>query len=203
MTITVKFNSNLLQSALLFAANKDIRYYLNGVYIDFKSNNFVATDGKCAYIGQPNSLEITGDVGDTEGIVMPSDFCKTLKSLYEIITIDGLKIESSSDKATAIEGKFPDYRRVYPKTIEPSIANLSVAFLQKCAKANRILGAKRNYDHLDLFQGGLSNSSVCQLHDNKAHVVIMPFKKQAVYSRYNFESMENNITNSLESTLDE
>lgn len=138
MAITI--TSTQLKAVALAMAKKDIRYYLNGVMIN--ENHIVATDGHRMHIFYHGQQ---WDHGET---VIPR----------EIVDL-ALKMKSSNieitDKAVngipfnALDGRFPDYRRVIPSsaggvTEGGIVSNINADYLKDAVSAiQSVTGKKR------------------------------------------------------------
>ncbi len=122
------------------SANKDVRYYLNGVYFD-KSGVMVANDGHRMHFADTPAL----DASEYSGIV-PWQSAKYLLSVIHETRAKSLtvKIGATSDGAwfhvgdvkihtKLIEGRYPEWRRVAP---EPQVHE---DWVQLCADVPGIL----------------------------------------------------------------
>ena len=61
MTTTFTFEANVLKAHLMTAGKKDIRYYLNGIFIDVPNRKIVSTDGHCLLVTRFAEDCIEGD----------------------------------------------------------------------------------------------------------------------------------------------
>ena len=112
----LKISKLLLESALIFQARNDVRYYLNGICF-MTDGRIASTDGHRAFIGGRNNNKLAENV-----IIKIS---KSPTKRYEYATIDTkAKIATYHDEAGAmvgagiceeIDGRFPDIDRVIPK----------------------------------------------------------------------------------------
>jgi len=125
--------STLIRSTIHAMAEKDVRYYLNGLCFDFNQFNFnvVGTDGhRLAMRG----IELSEPVLKKE-LIIPRDTIEELNKLLDqgqcsisgtsssyvnsgdvVVTMNGIVVEL--EKLTLIsklvDGRFPDYQRVIP-----------------------------------------------------------------------------------------
>jgi DNA polymerase-3 subunit beta len=121
---------NLLKSLLDYVdyatAENDVRYYLNGVMMEFDSQghfNVVATDGhRLAKVSSAHSTNYQGEV--TKQVIVPRVGMIELKRLLkgeedcEVCFADNhirVNLPTSTFITKLIEGKFPDYNRVIPR----------------------------------------------------------------------------------------
>lgn len=113
MLITV----TTLKALLLFAAKKDIRYWLNGVHFEQSVNGTVAvaTNGHCLAVAR-----LDRDSAEPASFTVPREHLdnvvKSAKGSIDIVQVDDTQctILSSNGRITVplCDGKFPDWRRV-------------------------------------------------------------------------------------------
>ena len=173
-TITVPVKH--LAAALHCAGKKDIRYYLNSVFLDAKAGCIVATDGTCAYISQPGLL-----VGCTADVNMLREFVEDVvkasaKLTHVVITVDGDKLSTDSRIGKVVDGVFPDWRRIYPAALSGEPAQFDKDLLARIAKANKALGVRLAGGY-PLYTSG-KGAAVCVLAGGQAHAVVMPLRDQ-------------------------
>jgi hypothetical protein len=119
----------MLRAALLMSANTDIRYYLNGIYVDTAAGRIVGTDEHVMFVG-------IGPVKpDCAPFIIPRDTLESiLKALKPARVNEGTVIvpndaRAATDKTRVLEfitpndgrikakecdGRFPEYMRVLP-----------------------------------------------------------------------------------------
>ena len=106
-----------LDAMLLIAAKKDIRYYLNGVYIEFNDqiSRAVGCDGHKLGIYQNAAPDNRGN----GSIIIPRDVIENLPKKCDILTfsqISDTHWEINTGNATIkfapCDAKYPDFRRV-------------------------------------------------------------------------------------------
>jgi DNA polymerase III sliding clamp (beta) subunit (PCNA family) len=134
-------DSRVIKAASYFAAKKDIRSYLNGVWIESKDGvktHVLATDGGRMFahtvegIGRPVRLRLSG-----------STLAAVIASAYFHIT-DDLKVILPNDAILPFDldpGNYPDWRRVVPRGVsgESNIFPLSqMADVEKAFKALKV-----------------------------------------------------------------
>ena len=131
----------------LFSGTQDIRYYLNGVCLHNNADGFyaVATNGNvlaCSKLG--DKLE-----GDDFEIILPNSVAKIIASCKERFGIDlehekvtaqlSIKTQDGTQTLKAIEGKYPDWRRIVPQDDNAQLGDkplgLSVVYLAWLDKA--------------------------------------------------------------------
>ena len=170
----MKINTKVLQAAMLCAAKNDMRYYLNGVLIDFKNKRIAATNGHVLFVSH-DAFEIE-DFEQSEIIVPYStmDFIVKrsvkLKSEFVEVEIHDELTEESSDYIYTISakddepmfggetievfkpvnGKFPNVMNVLSKWENKDTKEVSFygVYLELINKVSKVL--KCQYPHIQL-----------------------------------------------------
>lgn len=172
-----------LAAAVLFAAKKDIRFYLNGVFFDSRSKCLVATNGKVLYVGKNDSVSVSDGVATD--VILPLDFVVDLakdhaKDAVVTLTIDGRNLAGPKRLGLAIDGTYPDWRRIYPqKEAGVLCGQIDANFYTLLAKANHALGrSKGACGYVPVYGLGADSGdpAVAVLGSGQAHVVMMPWR---------------------------
>lgn len=188
-TVSITIPANFVVALSNLAATKDVRYYLNGVYISSKKGvlSMVATDGhllgclsKLTDIDD-FSLILSNDTVKKMSIFKDKDVTLTLQASCHGDTvlfgdIEGLKFE-------AIDGKYPDFERVlHPtdKVYSNQAAQLDFELLAKFVKVAKALGCKDKAGQWFIqYNGATESCSIsCPNVDTKEWTwrgVVMPF----------------------------
>ena len=185
----VSIKKSTLEAALLCAAVNDVRYYLKGAQIELlkDAGNWhiitTATDGHCLFnkIDYLNGDEPFNDI--PEGAVhftIPNDALKAaIKNADKKARF--LTLEYTSDKYilenvifTPVDGRFPDYRRVIPLTLDNKIQNFNYEYLVKGNKALNISRGTKN-TNFELKHNS-AGASVMQDYDNLAIFCVMALR---------------------------
>jgi len=180
----IHISRDKLKAAAIFAATKDIRYYLCGVLIESTpmQTRIVATDGHALFIAKDDA----DNVGTFAGI-MPNDTVKQIlswKAPYKaapvvITTNDDTAGEHRAEWAgnTAVfktlDGKFPDYARVVPEKVSGDASIIDPELLMKCKTAAKTLGTSAK-GYFAFAQGG--DGSAIAVFSSEAFAVIMPMR---------------------------
>lgn len=191
MNITI--STDIFAAVSLFRGVDDIRYYLNGLYLETGGNGarLVACDG--------HQLAVTKIEGEypSSSIILPGSLVAAIKlkskSPQHVMLEfeDGhqqFKKNGNSDvvfvprdvtltfgetttAAKELDGKFPDYRRVVPSVVDSTTAQFDPRLVNRIDRACSILGYK-------FFSGIAYNgeSSALSVIDEGFVVVTMPFK---------------------------
>lgn len=104
----IKINSDVLKAAMLYKSKKDIRYYLEGLYIDY--DTIVAMNGHICFKAPIES--------DEQRIIR---FQGKLPTNFKECVITGDIAEFTDDKLNVIaklgvetiDARYPDYNRLY------------------------------------------------------------------------------------------
>jgi hypothetical protein len=128
-----------LRAARTHSADKDVRYYLCGVYLDTKAGKVVATDGHRMLVATARGVKL-----DAAPVIIPNELLdaalkqfggdyargKPLGAVDVSITVGANPPSASGARSltiatptgqvqgVAIVGEFPDWRRVVPKADE-------------------------------------------------------------------------------------
>lgn len=183
---------NALKGLDLLAAKGDIRYYLNGVNVEFNetTTRLVATNGHI--LGIENLTQNLVNTG-AGSVIIPSDIIKALKPVSKNADIVQVKqianpygssakyweIDNYGVKTTfaGIEGKFPDYARVVSgaKTTGQS-AQYNPDYLATFLKAAKLLTGQKSFIEIEIMQNGHSSALINIIGLASFIGVIMPTK---------------------------
>lgn len=142
------------KAVALAAAQQDIRYYLKGMLIEQAKDGLylVATDGH-----RMHAMRVRQDVVLPVGaqVIVPNDAIAKVKPNRQMAT---LVVELADDLCSgaltyfgdrftwaAVEGKFPEWRRVLPREakLDGVGASLNTDYLADVAKAAVLMGSKK------------------------------------------------------------
>ena len=150
---------SLLHKVAFSMANQDIRYYLNGIYIAIEQNKLIlsATDGqRLALMSEFYAIE----TDKKQEIILPKktvhELLKLLDNNQEMIdiTINNKQIKFEFNHnimiSKVIDGKFPDYQRVFPKNNKYTIGLNKVELTQALQKTAILSDEKFKSVHFTL-----------------------------------------------------
>ena len=140
-------DNGLLRAAALFASTDPHRHYIGGVYIETVKDKtrIVATDGKTMFAAQIN---MAGTV--PVKTIIPLHLVKKLPTTkrgqdHVDVVIDGQDVSLSYNGTTvsgqAVDGTFPDYRRVVPQEFNGELTQFDPDQLAAFKKAGKLMGA--------------------------------------------------------------
>jgi hypothetical protein len=185
MKITLK--TNVLRAALICAAKKDLRYYLQGVCVSFNHPEVAmvyGTDGHILFAGQSPIEVIEGPDNFGFSIIIPSDTIKAIDKKSEFIELETIAGGAKdyyllgNARFQAIDARYPDISRVVPA--RDAFSELKPSYFDPAliVKGNEALamyyGSKKGKVFPLLSRGDYSG--VIHNDQNDALVVIMPMR---------------------------
>lgn len=186
---SIEVQSNHLAAVRHFTADRDVRYYLNGVLIEAtaKETRVVATDGHAAAVHRSTAKNVIGDA-PVVAIIVPND---TLASLAKILPKKGCDITFTLSGGQwtietpyarisfdPIDGRFPDYRAIIPAQPTGEVSQLNPELLVKFSKAAKSLGAKGH----PIVQHNGSSTALVTIHETEDFVgVIAPLRTKDLH----------------------
>ncbi|EGM9390248.1 hypothetical protein IIE45_004590 [Salmonella enterica] len=175
----LKISKLLLESALIFQARNDVRYYLNGICF-MPDGRVAATDGHRAFIGCSHDNKLT------ENVIIKISKSPTKRYEYAIIDTRA-KTATYHDEAgemvgagicEEIDGRFPDIDRVIPKeTKAAEEICFNAGYLVDIEKVAKLFNPK--FCRVKFELNGNTNAAVCCLSaptGETAKIVIMPVR---------------------------
>ena len=187
MNITI--STDIFAAVSLFRGIEDIRYYLNGLYLEAGANGarLVGCDGH-----QLAVAKLEGEYPEAS-IILPNSLVAAVKAKTkgpQVVTLDfnngnqkyrkngeflprdiTLTFAEITTSAKELDGKFPDYRRVVPIEVDGTTAQFDPRLVNRIEKACSTLGYK-SFTGI-AYNGDKSALSVI----NESFVVVtMPFK---------------------------
>ena len=173
-----------LNAARQFAAIKDARTYLQGVYVDH--DRIVGCDGAiCGVFRLPEPVPFK--------VLLPNMLLDRLKIPKQITTVD-LSVEDSAipgykrvtisysgtQVTEEVDGPYyPDYRGVIPKSVTGETAQFDINLLNRINKAAEALHGKSETSHVRIAHNG-QGPALIHLADENFTGCIMPLRDQDV-----------------------
>jgi hypothetical protein len=184
-------NASAIQAAQHCAAAKDIRYYLNGVYVNFKRGDQATVAGTDGYIlfaglaslqGQTPSSDPHAWVGHS--FIIPIEVVKKLDkktAIYELRAIGDGQYCLNGVIFKPLDGKYPVISRFIPSHDDmqkpQETSNYNPDLLVRATKALRAYYNAKPTTCYDIHQRG-DSSGVMHAGENCAQVVIMPINNK-------------------------
>ena len=134
--------ANVLRALLIFAADEDVRKYLNGIFVECgpAGARLAATDGHIMAV-----VKIDGEFAPVS-CIFPRELVEaglrgTKKGDFTTLKI-GAQCGVSQLEAPAINGRYPAWRKALPTTTSGELAQYDFALLARIDKAAKLLGVK-------------------------------------------------------------
>jgi DNA polymerase-3 subunit beta len=141
-----------LKALTLAAAKGDVRYYLNAVCIDVRATDAVAvaTNGHILL-----ALPLATDSELVHGqYIIPRELVESLKAPFKNacaeVTIDTasqsvtVTLAGASTSAKLVEARFPEWRRVVPKTVSHQVSQFEPDYIALFKKIHKLLGGSNS-----------------------------------------------------------
>jgi DNA polymerase III sliding clamp (beta) subunit (PCNA family) len=177
-------NIEVIRAMLPLAAKKDVRQYLNGVFVEFQADKtiYVATNGHV--LGLYTEAVENENIFD---IIIPGDVVKQLKPKPGTAKWGDLIFNPETNTAritnpgagqdfgfAPLDGKFPDVSKVIPSSTSGEVAQFDAELLCLFAQVNKSFGAKSP----GRFKLGHNGNAGALVHLSREEFtgVIMPFR---------------------------
>jgi hypothetical protein len=204
MQYTLTVSLATLRAARTHSADKDVRYYLCGVYLDTKAGKVVATDGHRMLVANARGVKL-----DAAPVIIPNDLLdaalkqftgeyargKTLGAVDVAVTIGANAPSASGARSVTIatptgqvsgltiDGQFPEWRRVVPLgeaamlEFQPAVINWQYVTdaCEALTIARNVPKAKAGQHAVRVHQRGEFPSIICDA-DADVVVVVMPMR---------------------------
>lgn len=175
----LKVSKLLLEGALMFQANQDVRYYLNGICF-MPDGRVAATDGHRAMIASKHENKLTDNVivSVSKAPTRRYDY-SLLDTKIGIVTYhDEHEIMVGAGICSEIDGRFPDIDRVIPKQTEPTEQiGFNAKYLADVEKLAKLFNPK--YEAVLFELNGNSGAAVANISaptGETAKVIVMPMR---------------------------
>ncbi|VVD75116.1 hypothetical protein [Pandoraea commovens] len=177
--VTVK--PNIVKAMTHFAAKSDIRYYLNGILVEFVGSDafLVATNGHrlAAFRGSADA-----PVDKPRLAIVPNELFRYVdakRSAQPVaIHVDdddtvGVTQGHVTMSAKAIPGIFPNWRKVVPSTLSGELAQFNPALLADIRTVTRLVHGSDGYPHI---RHNGQGAALVDIGDENFVIVVMPFR---------------------------
>jgi DNA polymerase-3 subunit beta len=177
-------NIEVVRALLPLVAKKDVRYYLNGVYVNFQADKtvYVATNGHV--LGKYVEAVENENIFD---VIIPGDVVKQLKPQRGTAKWGDLIFNPETKAAritnpgagqdfgfAPLDGKYPDFTKVIPAETSGEVAQFDVDLLSLFAQVNKSFGA--NYPGRIKLDHNGERGALVHLCRDEFTGVIMPFR---------------------------
>ena len=195
----MKLKFNALKAALLYVAKKDVRFYLEGVHVT--KDTIEATNGHILF--QYDNSEVVQDGCPLHlDVIIPElalqVFVAKVEAKLKAAKVDFRNVDVElevvagesklhggykltyfdiEEKFTAIDGKYPDTKRVVPRLgaeVDTTQIGLDMGYMSTIFKTTKLLTKVKTADPVMHFYGSNNGVRFTWQWDDKATVVLMP-----------------------------
>ena len=192
----MQFQSNLIRAAAIVAAENEKSSYLNGVHIEYKPGDdhawIVGADDGAMFVAR----QIVDRQTDPVELLIPTKEARKIKS--RLVYHDGGDVvtwqignENHSIYSKAEPGRYPDWRRFVPDSVDNTRANIRMDYMVKAQKVIAELCGKTSGDYVDIRGGsidGLTPAIVTGLSSN-CLMLIMPCRANSSVAEADLTSL--------------
>lgn len=198
----ISLKTSVLRAALMCAAKKDIRYYLQGVCVSINHLEVAmvyGTNGHILFAGQCPIDTIEAPEALGFDIIIPSDVIKAMDKKADCVILETIEGGAKgyyvlgNSRFQAIDARFPDVSRVIPSRDsfpEQKISYFKPEYLQTANEALAMYYGSKKDKCYALTQRG-DASGVVHAERNDALVVVMPMRNDpGIYQGLNSDFMQ-------------
>lgn len=186
MEISVTVPANVIHCLLHFAAQKDVRYYLNGIYIRIgqHATHLVASDG--SKLGAYRVRYSQPGPQDVVEAIAPRELFRTVPSKGDVVlrvtpgspTRIAIEYHGKLQGVPAIDGRYPDWRKIMPRSVSGAPAQWLPQNLALVLKASECLKKRYKKGYLTTCRIGHNgqDAAILDFGDPDFTGVIMPLR---------------------------
>ena len=189
----LNIDRSALRAVLKFAAEDDVRYYLNGVCLEVARDVafLVATDGH--RLGAVMIPTLTGENLVPGSFIIPSALIKGVRKAGRKVPTDVEIIIETPDVVDSpvqvtdgevklsgklIDAKYPDWRRISPQSVSGKVAQFNPAYLKSFLEARQELQGKDCPPVISVSHNG-DSPALIDIEDPNFVGVLMPCRTRA------------------------
>lgn len=168
LTIKQEALKRLVDCTQFCMAQQDVRYYLNGLYLEFRDKQLraVATDGHRMAVSE---IDIENGVEGETQVIVPRKGVQEISRLVSEVDAPvqlqlganhiRLQIDSLTFTSKLIDGRFPDYTKVIPSALSKTVQLERELFREALARVAILSNEKYRGVRLSLQPGKMSISA--------------------------------------------
>lgn len=195
---TLILQPEILLAVKVFAAQKDVRHYINGVCVELgkTESRLIATDGHRQAMYRLRDGGGFEDLDQPLQVIIPNALMAGIKKkgLVEIeigeptnpeqplVRPVTIRQNETAVNGFSVDGRFPDWRRVIPSQVSGEVAQFNPIYLGDIGKAYLLLNPKANYINATISHNGYS-TAMFTLDDDNFLGLIMPFRTSEPLTR--------------------
>lgn len=172
-----KLTVRQVRAMLKIAANKDVRGFLNGLYLDAENGIVAACNGHMLFVARPDMCTIQQSTIVPRGALEIAT--KGAKPTYDVYITD--KIEVCNGEVTIgsfpfqpIDGRYPEIEKVIPRDMGGQTAQFNIDYLSTIQDALRSFGSDRSM--AEIAHNGMGAALVTAPSAPNAFGVVMPMR---------------------------
>ncbi len=193
---SIPINADYLRALTHISAKADIRYYLNGVFVDIRAREtrYIASNGHMLAVIRDEARAEDADQVPARYII-PFATCKTAHSHKGVMavlhynaadqlarcTIDNLAKDGVL-AFTPIDGKYPDFARVVPSKVDGKPGAYNWSYLDAFDRMAAIawpVGKNSKPLSVELYQNGAEGAALVLAGGREFLGVVMPVRNNA------------------------
>ncbi len=194
LTLSQNELKSLIERTAFAMAQQDVRYYLNGLMLELTAKNIkaVATDGHRLAMCE---IPFKSDLDATRQVIIPRKGVMELQRLLEnnddLATID---ISNSHIRVTVaglrftsklIDGRFPDYNKVLPKSTDKEMSVDKELFKQALTRTSILSNEKYRGIRLSHEKGSLKLQAHNPEHEEAEEIIEIDYKGEPLEIGFN------------------
>jgi len=179
-----------LIAALCTAGKQDIRPYLNGVYLEATNTEtrITSSDGSTLALQRADAKD-DNQVDGVIRMIVPRSVLEKIKNHKVLRTVEinddggkwGIVDFDTRTNFEPVDGRFPDFLRIVPRTTNGNAAQFQPALIANFAKAAVVLGASaKGIPNVGISHNGTDAALVSLGRDAEYIGVLMPMRPNAV-----------------------
>lgn len=177
----ITLQKNVLKAALISAAKKDMRYWLNGILFKVAESGKVyisSTDGHRLFVANIEADWTDGAVNGPLELIIPREAVETaVKAKSEVLTLSALpdgRYTLGDAVFSPVDGKFPNINQVIPRhDMSGEPAHFNCDYLADAQKALRLVSGLSD-GTFRLYTNG--DNGYAYMGCDPAFIVIMPIR---------------------------
>lgn len=183
-----------LIAALCTAGKDDIRYYLNGVFVEASNmeTRLTSTNGHIVSTQRADAKD-ENEVDGVVQMIIPRAALEKIKNHKVLRTVElndeggawGIVDFDARTEFVPVDGKYPEYRRVIPATFSGEAAQFNPNYIALFAKAAKALGAMNgDAPRLAISHNGRTGNALVSIGRDDEYIgVIAPCKMEPTACR--------------------
>ncbi len=193
-----------LDKTLFCMANQDVRYYLNGIFLNVSNSQLkmVASDGHRLSIYQD---ALASETGYETRIIVPRKGILEISRLLDDPELE-IKVQFSNSNiqlsfnnilfsAKLVDAKYPDFNRIFEQDFHPSIFIDKAMLKDALTRVSVLSNEKFKGITLDISSDNLKISAHNQEHDEAEEELVLTFEGENISISFNAQYLLDAVSN--------